>query len=395
MKLVRQSVEYGEVFDAPRLLLNVHALPRLAAPAEGDPPLTPVYDSLTTNVPHPTMGFLSLPFPHETPIYPPAEAVHKYLQHYAEHFGLLEHIKLNSSVSSVTRDKDAGKWVVTTRNAVTEDDIVSYDFVIVANGHYHVPRVPTTPGLQTWLDAGRAQHSIYYRNPSSIGTAQTLLVRRAVLHRPHLIGSITNGKPSNSENPNLKIRGRVAHCDTPASNRVVFEDGTALSGIDHVVLGTGYEAALPFLAPDVLHVAIPPRARARTSRGARELDSIVPMPCYEAQAIFVAHVFAHPAALDLAAETDAVTARYDLLRARFSRPPSSPLPSPADAFSGAPPGPALDLAVAKAWDVFEGHAQFAYRDALRGVAGDPVRVEDWEREATDARLTLRDTWKSL
>ena len=47
---------------------------RVPAPLDtADPPLTPLYDSLTTNSPHPTMCFVELPFPSSTAVYPSAK----------------------------------------------------------------------------------------------------------------------------------------------------------------------------------------------------------------------------------------------------------------------------------------------------------------------------------
>ncbi|PPQ71909.1 hypothetical protein CVT26_007204, partial [Gymnopilus dilepis] len=78
------------------------------------PPPTPLYDSLTTNLPHPVMAFTAFPFPPSTPLFPKAHVVQTYLEAYAAHFELHQHIRLNTRVTKADWDIDQGKWVVLT-----------------------------------------------------------------------------------------------------------------------------------------------------------------------------------------------------------------------------------------------------------------------------------------
>ena len=47
--------------------------------------------------------------------------------------------------------------------------IQNFDAVVVASGHYHAPRVPTTPGLADWKKRwpDRVEHSKRYRKPEN------------------------------------------------------------------------------------------------------------------------------------------------------------------------------------------------------------------------------------
>jgi len=84
----------------------------LPAPPTGDPPLTPLYDSLTTNLPHPVMAYTDFLFPPSTPVFPCASVVQTYLQSYNHHFNLTPHIRLNTSVQDIQYDRPNVKWKI-------------------------------------------------------------------------------------------------------------------------------------------------------------------------------------------------------------------------------------------------------------------------------------------
>ena len=56
----------------------------------------------------------------------------------------------------------------------------------------------------------------------------------------------------------------------------------------------------------------------------------------------------------------------------------------------------MERAIASAWHRFDGHEQFAYRDALHALAGEERRrVAPWEIEMYDAKGVLRAEWRAL
>src|ERR1700676_2090569 len=138
---------------------------RLPAPPTDDPPLTPMYDSLTTNIPHPVMAYTSLPFPPSTPLFPPASTVQAYLESYAAHFNLPSLVRLKTTVQNVQWESALGKW----KMQLSTGDSPYFDLIIVANGHYRFPRYPNTPGLSKWIAAGKALHSAWYRHALNLG----------------------------------------------------------------------------------------------------------------------------------------------------------------------------------------------------------------------------------
>ena len=67
--------------------------------------ITPLYGSLTTNLPHPTMCFAALPFPPSTAVYPRAKVVEDYLDSFISHFDLSPNTRLKTTVERLERDE--------------------------------------------------------------------------------------------------------------------------------------------------------------------------------------------------------------------------------------------------------------------------------------------------
>lgn len=379
-------------------------------PVDDEPPRSAVYDSLTTNVPHPTMAFSSLPFPPSTPLYPVARVVEDYLEEYANHFGLNTHIRLRTTVVALQFDSESSKWKVELSTGATH----AFDWVIVCPGHYNKPRYPDTPGLSRWLHNKRASHSFWYRRPQNVIGDKILVVGNGPSgidisaelsrHVKTLVRSITGG--AGEEEGNVIIRPHAVRYEDDGS--VVFEDGSVETGIDHCILATGFEMSFPFLSDEDLvpglPAAVPPlpqelynsthhifplaqhlfpfqsRFPATTIAFLGLLMKVAPFPLVEAQARAALHVFAHPHELDVAKETADIVTRYEQLRAELQT--EDP------------------LALAKAWHVFKGSEQFDYRDELYAYTapsfgGDAMVVPQWEKDMYDNKMTLKKVWFDL
>ncbi|KZT65312.1 FAD/NAD(P)-binding domain-containing protein [Daedalea quercina L-15889] len=389
------------------------------APPVDDPPVTPLYDSLTTNLPHPIMCYESFLFPPETPLFPPAATVEKYLSDYTIHFGLTPHIRLQTQVKAVDWLPDTQKWKVRVEaHGLTEEPL--YDLLLVANGHYRAPRYPTTPGLDAWRAAGKATHSAWYRRPAHMGdtvlvvgggpsgtdiSAEMRTVARVVIHSvsqppPHKpqvqYGDLESGR--------FKVRPRVAAFGDVHEGRVVFEDGSEEAGVDHCILATGYQHDQPFMPPTLLKVEVPPpvpplpptlyNSTYHLFPVARHLfpltqtvppsrlaflgllKGVAPLPLMEAQIRAALAVFADPALFDAEREAADVVARYEHLRARFGSAASA-------------------THIAAAWHVFAPQMQYDYRDELHALIGHAARVPEWVREMYDVRDVLRREWRDL
>ncbi|KAJ8522333.1 hypothetical protein ONZ45_g1112 [Pleurotus djamor] len=389
-------------------------------------PLTPLYDSLTTNLPHPIMSFNSLLFPPSTPIFPEARVVQTYLKDYASNFNLLPYICLNTSVENVSRDPTNSHWSV----KLSSNEERPYDNVVVANGHYRVPRYPNTPGVELWLKDGRAMHSVCGRDIStemaSIPSTKTLI--RSISGAPNedLPPSVHDGKPTGAL-VNQKQRGRVASYES--GGKVVFQDGSVEEDVDFVILATGYELDFPFFSEDVLQQMYPPpippipqglyNSTSHVFPLAKHLFPltsptstsptyppeslsficllmrVIPFPLMEAQAKAIVHVFSNPESLNQPMEAVDIVARYEDLLAAFQKSGNASSDSE------------LQRYIAKNWHVLADLVQFDYRDELHrfasGNSTEPseegsksvVVVPEWVKRMYMKKDVLRRVWVEL
>ena len=96
-----------------------------------------------------------------------------YLDAYADHFALRQHIRFLTSVASAVPVATTGSvgsagWIVTTADGRAQ----YYDGVFVANGHLHDQRIPHVPGTFT----GKQIHSGSYGNTSDIDGDRVLVI---------------------------------------------------------------------------------------------------------------------------------------------------------------------------------------------------------------------------
>lgn len=380
------------------------------------------------------MAYSSFPFPPSTNLYPPASVVLTYLQDYANHYELDPYIQLRTEVISAIWDPEIKGWEVRTRRqrpgsdeGVYEESTHGFDLVIVANGHYRLPFYPTTPGLQAWLDSGRASHSAWYRNPSHTYLAgDTIMVVGAgpsgldistdlrIDAGKTIVHSIIGAKSSDTENGKLKKRGEIREYLDHSKGEVVFTDGTREVGIDHVVLATGYQDSFPFLeapASTALHLALPPSVPPLPSQLYNSTYHVfplakhifplvssfpptsltfiglpyrvVPFPLVEAQTRAVLKAFGDPSILDLTQEAVEIISQYDELH--------SSLPPPT-------PETQIEIHIAKLWHCLDNDRQFQYRDTLHKFVGGKYasqewKVPEWVKEMYGKKFELRAAWK--
>jgi dimethylaniline monooxygenase (N-oxide forming) len=88
----------------------------------------------------------------------------QYLREYAEHFGLVEHIRLSTSVLDCAAVDD-DKWKVRIQPEGAEPEDLLFDAVIAATGHLSKPIIPDFKGLNDFK--GRLLHSHAYRTPAT------------------------------------------------------------------------------------------------------------------------------------------------------------------------------------------------------------------------------------
>jgi len=370
--------------------------------------LTPLYDSLSANIPLPVMAFPSFSFPLGTALFPPASVIQKYLEDYAVHFDLLRYVRLRTRVENIYWNTDSREWDVT----LSSGEKQQFDFVVVANGHYRKPRYPDTVGLQSWLDSGRAIHSAWFRRPDEFAQHRKVMVvgdgpsaadlcTDMIGIVPLLLNSIPGRYLRLDDIESYRKVARVAEYRDDGS--VLLVDGSTESDIDLVILATGYEISFPFLSQIQIKSGIPSLPPPLPSelynstyhvfplayqlfplRGDFPPTSIAfpgllyrvaPFPLFEAQARAIARVLEFPESLDkLSCAVDIVSRAHRLMREEGTDDP---------------------LRISKRWSSLAELEPFEYRAQLEAFSGENWAVPDWEIECWKNKKMLRREWRAI
>ncbi|QNG17992.1 NAD(P)-binding domain-containing protein [Rhodococcus triatomae] len=129
-----------------------------------------VYDSTSLISSKNSTQYPEYPMPEDYPTFPSRAQMLRYLDDYADHFGLRDAIEWRAEVVEV-RPLDrtgAAGWSV----RLSSGEERRYAGVVVANGHYWEPNIPHYPGTFT----GRRIHSKHYKCPADLGGGNRVLV---------------------------------------------------------------------------------------------------------------------------------------------------------------------------------------------------------------------------
>jgi dimethylaniline monooxygenase (N-oxide forming) len=127
-----------------------------------------VYRSTHINSPKDWNTFADFPHAANTPRSMPREHVQSYIERYVEEKHLASHIKLSTTVRSITpvaKDPTTGKWSweVTVERAGDGEMVTEvYDAIIVCTGHHSKPNIPDFPGAEDFK--GDIIHSHAYKD---------------------------------------------------------------------------------------------------------------------------------------------------------------------------------------------------------------------------------------
>lgn len=131
-----------------------------------------------------TQPFSDLPMPDDYPDYPNHRLVYQYLQDYARHFGLYDHIEFGIAVKQV--EKAGNFWDITLSNGETR----RYKGVLIASGYHNKPNIPEFPGDF----AGEILHSKDYDDPSQLSEKRVLVVGAGQSAMDLVVESAINGR---------------------------------------------------------------------------------------------------------------------------------------------------------------------------------------------------------
>ncbi|WP_145273497.1 flavin-containing monooxygenase [Prescottella equi] len=116
------------------------------------------YRSLHIDTSKTRLSFKDFPIPQELPDFPHHTDIKRYLDDYAEAFGLLDRISFCNGVDHAEH-LPGGGWEIHTQDGETR----RFDFLVVGNGHHWDPRLPDFPGEFT----GESIHSHAYIDPET------------------------------------------------------------------------------------------------------------------------------------------------------------------------------------------------------------------------------------
>lgn len=100
--------------------------------------------------------------PLDTPDFPTAADMAKYLVSYAEHFGLMRYARLKTNIHRAEWSEKKSKWEVETSPVGSNGRVIEeFDKVIYAMGPDQIPNIPNIPGIEKFR--GDTIHSICFK----------------------------------------------------------------------------------------------------------------------------------------------------------------------------------------------------------------------------------------
>lgn len=112
-------------------------------------------------------AYLDFPMPEHYPDYPSHRQVLAYFEAYADHFDLRRDIRFGTAVERAEKI-DLERWRLTLSDGTAEE----FDYLLVANGHHSVPRIPTE--LRAF--DGELLHSHDYKSAEPFRDRRVLVV---------------------------------------------------------------------------------------------------------------------------------------------------------------------------------------------------------------------------
>ncbi len=105
------------------------------------------------------------PMPDDYPNFLPPDELMEYFRKYADNFGLLDHVKLNTEVVKIEKGGgDKGYWKVTTLERGKTEKADYFDFLIFSTGFNRSPYIPENIEKLVKSFTGRVVHSSEYKN---------------------------------------------------------------------------------------------------------------------------------------------------------------------------------------------------------------------------------------
>jgi dimethylaniline monooxygenase (N-oxide forming) len=108
----------------------------------------------------------------DAPVYMDAQQMLDYLHSYATHFGLNEHIQLNTLVRRVVQAPDDKRWQLEIlRNS--KEETLGFDKIIFCTGNTHIANVPLIDGVEAFK--GKILHSQNFKRWAHLSSYPLLI----------------------------------------------------------------------------------------------------------------------------------------------------------------------------------------------------------------------------
>jgi len=200
-------------------------------------------------------------FGHRITSYPPRAVMLHYLQGYAKKRSSDSHFVLNRKVVDVSYDSKTSRFKVVSvdvRNA--SRFLTFFDYVVVCNGHFSVPKYPDPyPGMEDFK--GWQIHSHNFRNGADYKDQRLLIVGVGYSGEDIAMQCIKFGAKSvTAVHRNVPMGHNFHHYaieekKVPTSfdgktQEFLFQDGSRAS-FDGIIYCCGYKHTFPFLAEDL------------------------------------------------------------------------------------------------------------------------------------------------
>ncbi|KAK0632502.1 hypothetical protein B0T14DRAFT_420442 [Immersiella caudata] len=256
----------AQIIDPP--LRPPYDLPATTSPNQQERyAQTPIYNSLTTNVPDIAMSFSDRKFAYGpfAPHYIPRQYIENYFSnHKTDSFLVLGTTLEDLSQIPATKAGGINRWKLTLRTYDPARSIdvwweEDFDAVILATGHYSIPYVPFVKGLPNYLTLfpNRVIHSKLYRSPLPYTNRKVLIVGNSASGHDLSAELTTTASlpvyqsrrsPSRWDGPSPPpgIAWKPTISEFLPSGGILFSDGSILEDIDTVIYCTGYQPSFPF-----------------------------------------------------------------------------------------------------------------------------------------------------
>lgn len=245
-------------------------------------PPGPAYKGLRNNVPTSLLYSSLGPWPQGTEDITGHVQIQSYLQGLSTQHGVDDVTVFHTRVEDAKKSEDGSHWNLRTITLLKGEGTPrfaertwKFDAVVVASGHYNLPRIPDTPGLAEWKAryGDRILHTKEYRHPEAFKDKTVLVIgggasamdvcRESTATAKRVLQSTRGGEfdlPKSMLPPSTEHIGgierfeldpetetTVEKSEGPIQGKIVLANGDVVKDVDYVVLATGYLTSYPFL----------------------------------------------------------------------------------------------------------------------------------------------------